>query len=51
MWKEFYIRTNIKARDMGVLHKKITWDEFKDMEIPDGDTSIYELIDVKTIFQ
>lgn len=24
--------------------KKITWKEFRDMEIPDGDTSIYELI-------
>ena len=24
--------------------KKITWEEFRDMEIPDGDTSIYELI-------
>ncbi len=23
---------------------KITWEEFRDMEIPDGDTSIYELI-------
>ena len=24
--------------------RKITWEEFRDMEIPDGDTSIYELI-------
>jgi len=24
--------------------KKITWAEFRDLEIPDGDTSIYELI-------
>jgi len=29
---------------MDVLQKKMTWAEFKDMEIPDGDTSIYELI-------
>jgi Uma2 family endonuclease len=25
-------------------HKKITWSAFRDMEIPEGDTSIYELI-------
>jgi len=24
--------------------KKVTWKEFRDLEIPDGDTSIYELI-------
>ena len=24
--------------------RKITWEEFRDMEIPEGDTSIYELI-------
>lgn len=29
---------------MPVLQKKIKWNEFKEMEIPDGDTSIYELI-------
>ena len=29
---------------MDVLQKKVTWSEFKDLEIPEGDTSIYELI-------
>jgi len=29
---------------MEVLAKKMTYAEFKEMEIPDGDTSIYELI-------
>lgn len=29
---------------MDVLQKKMTWSKFKDMEIPEGDTAIYELI-------
>ncbi|MFN4253526.1 MAG: Uma2 family endonuclease [Saprospiraceae bacterium] len=29
---------------MEVLTKKTTWPEFRDMEFPDGDTAIYELI-------
>ena len=29
---------------MDVSRKKITWTEFKHIDIPEGDTSIYELI-------
>ena len=44
-----YLRKKFKADIMVTLaakekSSKITWKEFRDLEIPDGDTSIYELI-------
>jgi len=42
--KVFIFIKILKFFPMDVLQKKMTWAEFKDMEIPDGDTSIYELI-------
>jgi Uma2 family endonuclease len=43
-----YFRKNLKPFGMETLvHRKqklVTWSEFREMEIPEGDTSIYELI-------
>ncbi len=41
---EDYFYQKIKAMLTEVATRKMTYAEFKDMEIPDGDTSVYELI-------